>query len=49
MEQRIVQASIKIQKVARGFIERNRFKILQEENIKQEKQKLNNVLNELST
>lgn len=47
MEEKIIKASIVIQRFARGFIARIRFRIMQEEQIRIEKQKLSNVLNEL--
>eukprot|EP00347_Sterkiella_histriomuscorum_P006696 403351785 len=43
MEQHITKASIVMQRYARGFITRLRYKKMQEEQIKAEKEKLNNV------
>jgi hypothetical protein len=44
MEDKIVKASVVIQRYARGFIQRLRYKRMQEEDRDREKMKLNNML-----
>lgn len=47
MEEKIVKASVVIQRHARGFIQRLRFKKMEDDNMREEKVKLNNVLNDM--